>query len=610
MAIESRQINVSELDFDQIKANLKTYLRGQAEFADYDFEGSGLSVLLDVLAYNTHYNGLYNNMTINELFLDSATKRSSIVSRANELGYIPHSAICSQAVINMTVSNTTTATPPTTITLPKYTPFNAMISGIGYTFYTIEEVTAANNGSGVYNFNNLTIKEGTPLTYKYNVASGARYVIPNVNVDLSTLTVRVQESSTSTNFKTFVRSDTILDITANDSVYFIKEIDNQLYELTFGDGVLGKALSNGNIVNIEYFVSNMTAANGARAFTYNGDGLSGGTITLTTVTPAYNGAEAESIDSIRFNAPKSYTTQNRAVTAEDYKALIYNYFPEATAVSVWGGETATPPQYGKVFITVVPQTMRPLTDGEKDFVLNTIIAPRKALTVTPEIVDPVYIKIQLNVSYYYNPQLTTRSSGDITTLVQQTIADYNAESLNTYGGVFRYSHLSKMIDSAEPSIASNITTVKIHRDIVPVFNVTSPYTINLGNPIYNSGVPEESIITSGFYNTETTEACYIDDVPTVDSPVGQLRMFYYNSSGQKVAIRNVGTVNYDTGIINITGVQVTSLYGQAWTMVIKPQSNDIVSTQNQFAQTDQSLLTITPIIDYPSKAYTFTSSRN
>lgn len=610
MAIESRQINVSELDFDQIKNNLKTYLRGQTEFVDYDFEGSGLSILLDVLAYNTHYNGLYNNMAINEMFLDSATKRSSIVSRANELGYTPHSAVCAHAVINMTVSNTTTATPPTSITLPKNTPFNALISGVGYTFYTTEEVTAINNGSGVYNFNNLTIKEGTPLTYNQVVANGVRYIIPNSNVDLTTLTVRVQDSVSSTNFKTFVTSDTILNITANDSVYFVKEIENQLYELTFGDGVLGKALTNGNVVHLEYFVSGLDAPNGARAFTYNGGSLSGGTITLTTVTPAFNGADVEALDSIRFNAPKSYTTQNRAVTAEDYKALIYNHFSEATAISVWGGETSTPPQYGKVYIAVVPQTLRTLTDGEKEFILEDILAPRKALTITPEIVDPVYIKIELNVSYYYNPQLTTRTSGDITTLVQQTISNYNAESLNTFGGIFRYSHLSRMIDAAEPSIASNITTVKLHRDIVPVFNVTSPYTINLGNPIYNSGVPEESIITTGFYTTETTEVCYIDDLPTDGNAIGALRLFYYNSSGQKVIIRNVGTVNYSTGLINITGVQITSLFGQSLTMIIKPQSNDVVSTQNQFAQIDQTLLTIIPVEDYPSKNYTFTSSRN
>lgn len=610
MAIENRQISVGELDFDQIKTNLKTYLRGQQEFADYDFEGSGLSVLLDILAYNTHYNALYNNMTINEAFLDSATKRNSIVSRANELGYIPHSATCAQAVINMTVSNTTSATPPASIVLPKNTPFGTNISNVAYTFYTVEEVVALNNGFGVYNFDNLVIKQGIPLTYNQTVASGVRYLIPNENVDLYTLSVRVQDSISSTNFTTFVRSDSILNITSTDNVYFVKEVDNQLYEITFGDGVVGKQLSNGNVVHLEYFVSGLDTPNGARAFTYNGSSLFGGTISLTTVTPAYNGAASESIESIRFNAPKAYTAQNRAVTAEDYKTLIYNYFPEAKAVSVWGGETATPPQYGKVFITIIPQSIRTLTEGEKQYVLDTIIAPRKALTVTPEIIDPFYVKIQLNVSYYYNPQLTTRTSGDLTTLVQQTVLDYNDSALSIFGGVFKYSQLSRLIDSTETAIVSNITTVKIQVDITPVYNVTTPYKIDLENPIYNSGVPEESIITTGFYCTESTEVCYIDDLPEEGNNIGALRLFYYNASGQKVAIRQVGTVNYSVGLLTINGLQITSLFGQSWTVTIKPQSNDVISTKNQFCQIDPTLLTITPIVDSPSTTYKFTSSRN
>lgn len=610
MALESRQINVSELDFDQIKANLKTYLRGQTEFADYDFEGSGLSVLLDVLAYNTHYNGLYNNMTINEAFIDSATKRSSIVSRANELGYVPHSASCSTAVINMTVSNTTTASPPNSIVLPKNTPFNTNISNVSYTFYTTEEVTALNNGFGVYTFNNLVIKQGVPLTFKQTVSIGARYVIPNANVDLSTLLVRVQDSATSTNFTTYTNSNSILNITPTDTVYFIKEIDDQLYELTFGDGVLGKQLNNGNVVHIEYFVSGLDAPNGARAFTYNGSSLSGGTVSLTTITPAYNGSAAEGIESIRFNAPKAYTAQNRAVTSDDYKTLIYNNFPEAKAVSVWGGETETPAQYGKVFISIVPQTIRTLTDGEKEYVLSTIIEPRKTLTITPEIVDPTYIKIQLDISYYYNPQLTTRSSGDITTLIEQTVSNYNDESLSSFGGIFRYSKLSRLIDATEPSISNNITTVKLHRDITPVFNVTALYNLSIKNPIYNSGVPEESIITTGFYCTDSSEVCYIDDLPVEGQSVGKLRLFYYGANNQKIIIKGVGTVNYNTGAISITGLQITSLFGQSWSIAMKPQSNDVVSVKNQFCQIDPTLLSITPIVDYPSKAYTFTSSRN
>lgn len=610
MSTENRRISVSELDFDQIKSNLKQYLRGQSEFSDYDFEGSALSVLLDILSVNTHYNALYNNLMINELFLDSATKRNSVVSRANELGYIPHSARCSEAVLNITVTGTTTPVAPTSITIPKHTPFSTNNVGTGYTFYTTEDITALNNGNGVYNFTNVVIKEGTPLTYRYIVSPGVRFIIPNVNADTTTLKVRVQENTSSSNYVTFNLSDTLVNITATDNVYFIKEIEGQLYELTFGDGVLGKALSNGNVVHLEYFVCSQAAPNGARVFTYNGGSLSGGNVSLSLVTPAYNGSAIEDIESIRYNAPKSYTTQNRAITAEDYKTLIYNNFPEAQAVSVWGGETNVPPKYGTVYISIVPDPIRVLSDNEKQHILNNVIAPRKALSITPEIVDPIYIKIQLNVSFYYNPQLTIRTASDLTTLVQQTVQTYNQENLSLFGGIFKHSHLSRMIDETEPSITSNITTVKLQREIVPAFNVKSSYTINLANPIYNSGVPEESIITTGFNCTDSIEVCYIDDLPVADSDIGSLRLFYYNSSGEKVILKKIGTVNYATGVITITTLAVTALYGQAWTMTIKPQSNDVLSTQNQFAQIDPTLLTITPVQDYPTKAYTFTSSRN
>lgn len=253
MATESNRINVSELDFDTIKTNLKEFLRGQTEFSDYDFEGSALSNLLDVLAYNTHYNGLYQNLSINEMFLDSATKRNSVVSIAKGLGYIPYSARCSEAVINFYVSNT--ASSPTVITLPKNTPFSSNVDGTNYTFYTTENITAVNDGTGTYKFNNIVIKEGTPLTYRYTVADGVSYIIPNSDVDLSTLTVRVQDTSTSSTFDTYVNSKNMLNVSATDKVYFIKEIDNKLYEIVFGDGIIGNKLTNGNVVYFDYFVT-------------------------------------------------------------------------------------------------------------------------------------------------------------------------------------------------------------------------------------------------------------------------------------------------------------------------------------------------------------------
>lgn len=608
MATDNKRILVTELDFDNIKSNLKQFLKGQSEFSDYNFEGSALSILIDVLAYNTHYASLYNNLAVNESFLDSAFKRNSVVSLARDLGYVPHSATCAQAVVNVTVTNTASAA--STMTLSKLSAFTSNITGENYTFYTMGDITTVRQ-NGAYVFENVMIKEGVPLSYKYIVAEGVKYTLPTQDVDLSTLTVRVQDSVNSTNFTTFVRSDTILNVGATDNVYFIKEIDNQQYELTFGNGVLGTALSNGNVIHLSYLKTNKSAANDIRLFNYSaGSDIDGGTVTINTVTPSFNGSDMESIDSIKFNASKSYAAQNRAITTDDYKTIIYNSFPEATAVSVWGGETSVPPQYGKVFISIIPQTLRALTETEKSYILDTILAPRKTLTVTPEIVDPIYVKIQLDVTYYYNPQQTTRNSGDITTLVHQTISKYNTESLGSFGGIFRHSHLSRMIDASEPAIISNITTLKLHREITPLFNITNPYTINLGNPIYNSGVPEESIITNGFYCTDSTNVCYIDDLPSENQTIGTLRLFYYNANGQKVVIRTVGTVDYAKGIINISSLNVTSLVEQTWKVIVKPESNDVVSVYNQFVQIDETLLSINSVADYPSKNYIFTSSRN
>lgn len=596
MATESKQINVGELDFDQIKQNLKEYLRGQTEFSDYDFDGSGLSVLLDLLSYNTHYSALYNNFAINELFLDTATKRSSVVSRAHELGYVPHSAICSQAIINITLSDTTTAVAPTAVTIPKQTPFTTNISGVGYTFYTTEDITAVNNGGGVYNFNNVIIKEGTPLTYKYTVGNEVRYIIPNNNVDLSTLTVRVQDNSSSSNFVTFTRSDTILDIKSTSNVYFVKEIENELYEVTFGDGVIGKNLNNGNIVHLNYFSCKTSEPNGARSFIYNGSDLFGGKIVITTITPSYNGSSIETVDSIKFNAPKMQTSQNRAVTADDYKTLIYNGFPDAQSVSVWGGENNSPPIYGKTFICVKPKNSDTLTPSQKSFILTNVLNQRSVVSIIPEFVEPEYIKIGLEVAVYYNYKETTRSSEDIKTIVKDTITNFNNTDLQKFDGIFRHSKLSRMIDNSEQSIVSNVTNPIIRREIKPKYNVYSNYQINLINPIYTEGVPEQALSSTGFYHYGSSEIHYLED-----DGVGNIKLYYRTSSGADSTIKivepKIGTIDYKNGIINIKNLNITSIIGNELNLIIKPESSDIVSAYNQLAVIDYDNLSITVIAD-------------
>jgi len=610
----NKNITTAELDFDAIKSNLKTFLQGQSEFADYDFEGAGLSVLLDILAYNTHYNALYTNLAVNESFLDSASKRSSVVSRAKEIGYVPHSATGATATVNISVTGTSTT--PSTLTLPAYSPFSTTIDGAQYTFYNTESISTSLSGSS-YTFTGVKIKEGTPLTFKYTVASGSRYILPNAKVDISTLKVRVQDTSTSSVFNTFVNQEELLNLDGQSQVYFIKEIEGELYELEFGNNTIGKALVTGNIVNISYMTTNTTEGNGARLFNYTGTNLLGGTVAVTTTIVAEGGEDLETIESIRYNAPRSYSAQNRAVTVEDYKALIFRLYPEADTINAWGGEANIPPVYGKVFLSIKPKSTTFLTSTQKSYIINQILKQKNVVSITPEIVDPEYINIEVDCAAYYNPRLTAKTEQELKTLVVDTIKAYNSENLESFTGVFRHSNLSSQIDSTEDSIISNITTVKLHREVEVQYNTNSNYTIYLGNPIYDSGVPEQSITSTGFYIQGNDNLMYLEDLP-MSPGVGQLRMYYYNID-IKTYYRNFGTIDYATGTIympelEITGIDETS---GVFELIIKPQSNDIVSIRNQLVTIPDNFINVTMILDKTSIGdpagganYQFTSSRN
>jgi hypothetical protein len=462
--------------------------------------------------------------------------------------------------------------------------------------------------------------EGTPLTFKYIAADGVAYIIPNANVDLATLQVRVQDSVSSGTFTTFTRNEDIVTLTSTSPAYFVKEIENQFYELEFGNDVVGKALSNGNVVNLTYMTTNMDAANGARIFSYSGPSLLTGAATpaVTTLTPAFGGSTIESIDSIRYSAPRSYSAQNRAVTVDDYKAIILNKFTEAQSVNVWGGEDNVPPSYGKVYVSIKPKTTDILTDIQKQYILNDVLKTKKVVSITPEIVDPEYINLEVNTSVYYNPRLTAYSATDIQSMVVQIIKDYNNVYLNSFAGIFKFSNLSSKIDAAEQSITSNITTIKLHREVQVQYNINATYTVNLGNPIYYSGVPEESVLSTGFYIQGDTKVYYLEDLP-MSNKQGVLRLFYY-SLGSKVYVRNLGSIDYATGTIVMAGLDITGIdqtYTSAFELQIKPQSNDVVSIRNQLVTIPDNNIHVNAVIDTLSVGdaagganYTFTSSRN
>ena len=605
----NKKIVTSELDFDKIKLSLKTYLQGQDQFTDYDFEGSGLTMLLDVLAYNTHYNALYTNLAINEAFLDSASKRSSVVSKAKELGYTPFSATAATATVNVTFNAENAEAAPSTLELARYSPFSATSNGITFVFYTTESrlATKVNN---TYTFTDVEVKEGSYLTYRFNVIDGVNtFVLPNGKVDLSTLRVRVQDNAQSSIYTTFTRSDTLLTVDSNSNVYFVKEIAGGLYELEFGNDIVGKALSSGNVVMVDYMSTSAALANNTRGFTFSGSLPSGMTAAVTTTVAAFGGGDAETIDSIKWNAPRQFATQNRCVTVDDYKTIIQANYPNIDSINVWGGEQNIPPSYGDVFISIKPASGIVLSAAEQDIIINDVIGNRRIVTVHPKLVNPTYLDMEMNVSFYYNPNDTTQTSADLTTKVRDTIIDYNNTALQKFGGVFKYSQLTRLIDNTNTAITNCIVTFKLRRAVDVIFNEAAEYAINLGNPIYNSGSPEESILSTGFAALNTEYTCYIDDVPTEGSNIGALRMFYF-LDGVKREVRKVGTVNYATGTIDVTNVIITGIEQDNLEFVIKTQSNDVVSARNQIVQISESLLNITPIINTSADNYQFATSRN
>jgi len=612
MPTANKKINVAELDFDGIKNNLKQFLRGQTQFQDYDFEGSAMSVLLDVLAYNTHYNALYNNLSINEMFLDSARKRNNVVSIAKMLGYTARSSTCPKATVNIVVSGGSST--PSNLTIPAYSQFVTTVDGVQFTFYNTGSLTTVRTGS-TYNYTGVQLTEGTPLNNKITVQTGQRYIIPNADIDLNTLTVRVQQNSSSSVYEAYTRSETIVIATPESKIYWVKEIDDGLYEVNFGDGNIGRSLVNGNVVHLDYFISSKDLPNGARVFTYNGGTLlSGATVQITTTSPAANGADKEELDSIRFNAPRFYASQNRAVTPDDYKTLVLSNVPEAQSVSCWGGEDNNPPIYGKTFICVKPKNATKLTTIQKAAIISSVLQSRNVVSVIPEIVDPEYLNIALSVTVYYNAQETIRTATEIETIVRNTILEYDKKELQNFDGVFRQSKLSRLIDGSEPSIVSNVTTVLIRRQLTPRYNTSAQYLLNVINPIFSDGIGDGgSFSTTGFYIAGSNEIHYMND-----DGLGSVRLFKYGSNGIKQYVNTkIGTVDYTKGIVDIRNLHITALADVDLEISIKPMSYDVVSALTQIAQIAGDHLKVKAIADQTATGdlrggynYTFTSSRS
>ena len=441
----SNRLDVSELDYDGIRSNLKTFLQNQAEFSDYDFEGSGMSVLLDLLAYNTHYLSFNANMLSNELYLDSADIRKNVVALAKQLGYTPSSVTSPMATVDILVNNVPTTT--ASITMAKGTSFVSSIDGINYVFITNEAVTMQPT-DGVYKFENVKIYEGTSVTFQYTVDSSdvdQKFIIPSNLADTSTLKVSVQNSASDSTTNTYTKSQTLTELNDTSKVYFLQEQDDGRFEVYFGDGVLGKSVTDGNIINLEYVVTNKDAANGASSFTL-GSTVGGFTdVSITTKSNAQGGSIAQSNNSIRFNAPLNFQSQNRAVTVKDYETLTQTFYPNAESISAYGGEDAETPVYGTVYIGVVPKSGSTLTEATKLGIVNNLKKYNVA-SVTPVIVTPETTSIILTSNVKFNENATTKSSDTIRSNVIATLNTYNSNNLRKFEGLFRYSQLIQDID--------------------------------------------------------------------------------------------------------------------------------------------------------------------
>lgn len=606
----SKRIKVNELDFDAIKNNLKNFLKGQKEFQDYDFEGSSFSILLDVLSYNTHYNAIYTNLAVNEMFLDSASKRASVVSLAKMLGYIPNSARCAKAYVNATVTAPTYN--PDVVTLPAGQPFLTSIDGVAYTFYNTSDVTTVAAG-GRYTFTNVELIEGTPLRYNYYIGDGQKYIIPNANVDLSTLKVKIRETPTDDTFIVFSPADSMTTMSSTTKAYFVKELDDGVYELTFGDGVVGYKPVDGNFLSLEYYVSSLDSPNGANTFSYSGSAILGSGLTVVASTPALGGSPAEDIDSIKYNAPRLYAAQNRAVTTEDYKSLIYKNFPQAQSIVVWGGEDNEPPIYGKTFICIKPTDASKLTEAQKNFIRNNIIAPKSIVSITPEFIDPEYFNVQIDCTAYYNAKVSDKTPAQLETIIRDVITEYNTQNLQKFDGIFRYSQIVRLIDEADDALVNNTTKILVRREFTPRYNISSEYRLNMINPIYRSSVPDEAVISTGFYIPNSANVHYIDD-----DGVGNLRLFYFDSNQNKTIVNaNIGVVDYAKGTLTVRNLTITSMADARFEFILKPESYDVVTAYNQIVQISLEYLNVKVVSDMTAagsnqagKNYIFTSIRS
>jgi hypothetical protein len=588
MAVANTYLNITETDFSDIRANLESYLSTQAQFQDYDFEGSAMSTLLDVLAYNTHYNAFYINMLANEMFLDTAQQRDSVVSRAKELGYLPVSAKGASA--NVTLTFTGVANTIGTFLISANSKFTTTIDDIGYTFVTPEDFVV----QGVANTINpdvddfikeITIIEGEPLQHRFTVSSAApiKYRLPNANVDTGSIKLRVQESAADATQTTFTKATNIVNVANNSPVYFLHESFDEKYEISFGDGVLGKAVKNNNIVIVDYRVCNGAMTNGSDVFSVGALSATADytTVTLALKSKATGGRTQESISSIKFNAPKYYETQNRAIIAEDYSRILLNENSDLASVVSYGGEKRIPAVYGKVYIAVKPLQEDYIT-SERKTQLRLAIKDRTPLALDPVFVDAEYLYAIPTIEVLYDSKATVKTGDWFISKAKAALVTYNNNNLNQFNKRFRFSQFARSIDNVDVAIFNSAISMKIQKRFTPDTNVSQTVILDYKNSIRVSTVDSTSFTYNGFQ-------AFLDD-----DGLGNINIYRYNTEKSKTNIvENAGTIVYNTGLITINNFAPTAYSGVEIKVTVTPENLDIVPTQETIIVLDSEAATIT-----------------
>jgi hypothetical protein len=586
---EASKLRVSELDFDQIKNNFKSFLSEQDVFRDYNLDGSNISMLLDILAYNTHYNAFYLNMIANEMFIDSATTRSAMISLSKMLGYTPKSRTGAKANVNISITPNDS---PANITIAKNTKFNSAIDGINYSFVADQSYsTTTNSDNATVTIQNVSLIEGDPLTFNYTANtkdSSQRFTVPNRGVDHSTITVSIKKNSFTTELSPYTRATDLLEVSSTSNVFFIEEGTDFLTEIKFGDGVLGRKLKNGNIVNINYNVCSGVLGNGANNFSVASTVGGYSTATLVTNDKAEGGSNEESINSIRFNAPKHYNTQNRAVTTDDYKRIVLRDYPLAESIVVYGGEDADPPEYGKVFIGVKPKSGLYLTNSVKTNIKDNILKKYNVASITPEFVDLDYIYVLLTSTVNFDSRKTTKTSQILRKGLINSINSYVSEDLYKFEQTFRLSKLQTRIDESDSSILGNDSTIRLKKIFTPVLNTKLSYIIRFNNAISHPHTGHAATLASTVFSI-TDEKDILQQDCKIKDHNGLLNIYRTDNEGTEISVReNMGTIDYITGKVVINSFDPASYAGSEISITIIPVLGDVLSLREQLITIQES----------------------